>query len=334
MFVLYVKNDSCDPYFNLALEEYLFMQRQDLGPLFMLWQDIPVVVVGRNQNTREEINMEFTREKGIAVVRRLSGGGAVYHDLGNLNFTFILEQAERELDFARYTVPVIKALERMGITASFTGRNDLTIDGRKFSGNAQFRQRERVLHHGTLLFEVNLENMEQALAVAEDKISSHGVKSVRSRVSNIVEHLTVPFSLQQFKDLLREMVGEYYGLDGEYELKPDDIRAVEKLRLEKYCSWEWNYGHSPAYNIKRSRRFDWGKVDIYLEVQEGVIKEARIFGDFFSPGDIDELCRSLSGRPYRREAISRCLAGNRLKQYFPFISEEDFMGLIGVRHLP
>ncbi|MDD2511001.1 MAG: lipoate--protein ligase [Syntrophomonas sp.] len=329
--MLYVKNDSGDPYFNLALEEYLFMQRHDLGPLFMLWQDKPVVVVGRNQNTREEINMNFIREKGIAVVRRLSGGGAVYHDLGNLNFTYILEQAERELDFARYTVPVIKALEQMGITASFTGRNDLTIGGRKFSGNAQFRQRERILHHGTLLFEVNLENMEQALAVAEDKITSHGVKSVRSRVSNIVEHLNTPFTLQQFRELLIDAVREDYGLIGEYELKPDDIRAVEKLRLEKYCSWEWNFGHSPAYNIKRSRRFDWGKVDVFLEVQEGFIKEAHIFGDFFSPGDIDELCSSLSGRPYRSEAISHSLAGNRLEHYFPFMSEKDLMELMGVK---
>lgn len=328
--MLYVKNDSVDPYFNLALEEYLFMRRRDLGPLFMLWQDKPVVVVGRNQNTREEINREYLQEKSIAVVRRLSGGGAVYHDLGNLNFTFIMEQKERELDFVRYTAPVIKALERIGITAAFSGRNDLTIEGRKFSGNAQFRQKERVLHHGTLLYNVNLEEMERALMVDGEKFASHGVKSVKSRVTNIAEHLPVPYNFQQFKDLLKVMVGETFGSEGEYELKPEEIQVVEDLRRGKYCSWEWNFGHSPVYNIRRSHRFDWGNVDIFLEVREGVIKETRIFGDFFTPGDIDELSRSLSGLSYHREAIELSLAGNKLKEYFPFMGEEKFIGLLGI----
>lgn len=322
-------NPSTDPFFNLALEEYLLMNESDSNDYFLLWQDRPVVVVGRNQNTLEEINPEAVKSQGVEVVRRLSGGGAVYHDAGNLNFTFIVNEENRAgLDFARFTGPVIKTLARMGIKAENSGRNDITIGGRKFSGNAQCRFKHRLLHHGTLMFDCRIEDMVKVLNVSPDKIVSKGVKSVRSRVTNISEHLKQPVSLQEFKDLLVQTVRDEGYLQGERQLSKSELLAIKTLRQDKYISWDWVYGNSPPFNIQRKKTFPWGTVDLRLDIKNGLVAGCTVYGDFFSNRDVNELGRFLAGTPYRRPDIDQKLAAIDLYSYFPAANSGEIEGLI------
>jgi lipoate-protein ligase A len=317
-------NPSTDPFFNLALEEYFLTDEHHQEDIFMLWQDRPVVVVGRNQNTLQEINLEVVKGKGIAVVRRLTGGGAVYHDAGNLNFTFIVNDERRSgFDFARFTEPIIKTLAQMGIEAENSGRNDITIVGKKFSGNAQCRWKNRLLHHGTLMFDCQIEDMVEVLNVDQAKIISKGVKSVSSRVTNIREHLKQDVTMQQFKAVLLRTVKADGLLQNERQLSEDECLAVERLRQEKYMSWDWVYGHSPAFNVRRSRAFPWGTVEVGMYIENGLIKACRIYGDFFTNDDINELTSALQGLPYRTEEIMRQLKGMNLCSFFPAAQADE-----------
>ncbi|CFX18309.1 Lipoyltransferase/lipoate-protein ligase [Syntrophomonas zehnderi OL-4] len=328
--MIHLINPSTDPYFNLALEEYLLMNEFDLNDYFLLWQDRPVVVVGRNQNTLEEINLEAIRSQGVEVVRRLSGGGAVYHDEGNLNFTFIVNDENRSaFDFARFTEPVIETLDKMGIKAENSGRNDITIAGKKFSGNAQCRFKHRLLHHGTLMFDCRIEDMVKVLNVSPDKIVSKGVKSVRSRVTNISEHIKQPVSLEQFKDLLVQTVRDGGYLQGDRQLSKSELLEINKLRQKKYISWDWVYGNSPPFNIQRKKTFPWGTVDLRLDIKNGLIEKCKIYGDFFSNRDVTELGRDLTGTPYRQPDIDHKLAVMDLNSYFPAANPGEIEGLIG-----
>jgi len=192
----YIFNPSTDPHFNLALEEYVMTNCKDGETYFLLWQNEPSIIIGKHQNTVEEINSSFVKDNNIHVVRRLSGGGAVYHDLGNLNFTFIIGSGKEGMfDFGKFTQPIVKMLQSRGVNAELNGRNDLTIEGKKFSGNSQYIKNNRLLHHGTLLFNSNLEDVAKALMVSGEKIESKGVKSIRSRVTNILEHMADKISV-------------------------------------------------------------------------------------------------------------------------------------------
>lgn len=324
--MLEIINRSNDPYFNLALEEYLLKRRDIKEDVFLLWQNRPVVVVGKHQNTAEEINWEFIRRRGIEVARRISGGGAVYHDLGNLNFTFIVhEEPGLSPEFARYTAPVIKALELIGVKAENQGRNDIAIQGKKFSGNAQCRMHGRVMHHGTILFDSNLEDMQQALAVDPAKIASKGVKSVRSRVTNIKEHIMSPLTIAEFKDILSDAIDKNRECR---ELTLAEQSAAEALRDNKFRCWEWVYGFSPPFNVRKSQRFEWGGIDFRMEIKKGLVKECRIYGDFFAAGDISVIERQLTGLRYQGEDMRRTLESLNLPSYIPEAQAGDIIDLL------
>ncbi len=323
-----ITNSSHDPAFNLALEEYTVKKLLGSQSYFILWQNQPAVIIGRNQNTIEEINQAYIKDKGIRVVRRMSGGGAVYHDLGNINFSVVVNENGDFANFEKFTRPIIAALARIGIEAENNGRNDITIKGRKFSGNAQFKYKDRLLHHGTILFNSRLEDMAEALNPSEEKISSRGIKSVRSRVSNISEHLSVPVSVAEFKQILAEEVLGVDNSNKRYQLSDSDLQAVKDLRNNKYTAWAWNYGYSPAFNIRKSGTFPWGNIDIRLEVKRGLISGCRIYGDYFAAGDIEELEKALMGEFYREEDIKKCLVQLGLEQYLPHSNENEFTLLL------
>jgi len=323
-----IVNSSTDPYFNMALEEYIVKNMDGTQNFFMLWQNHPTVVVGRNQNTVEEINQPHIKEHGITVVRRLSGGGAVYHDHGNLNFTFVLNDNKDFANFQKFTRPVINALGRLGITAENNGRNDISIEGRKFSGNAQFKHKNRLLHHGTLLFNSNIEEMVQALNPSGAKISSKGIKSVRSRVTNICEHLFTPVSIEEFKQVLTEEVFREEHNNDSCQLSESDLQAINQLRNDKYATWAWVYGTSPPYNIRKTRSYSWGNVDIRLEVKRGSISGCRIYGDYFALGDITELESALVGTVYREEEVRTRLSAIDLYSFLPQSNDDELIDLL------
>ncbi len=326
--MLEIINNSNDPYYNLALEEYA-AKNIKVEALFIIWQNSPVVVIGNNQNTLEEVNMDFLKANDIAVVRRISGGGAVYHDLGNINFTFVAAQGkEVGFDFIRFTTPIIKTLDRIGIKAEHNGRNDITIAGRKFSGNAQFRHGNRVMHHGTLLYNVNLENMVGALNVSEEKIISKGVKSVRSRVTNIKEHLKQDLRVEEFKELLLENLRIEAKIDSVYELTADDLSIVQELYNTKYKSWDWNIGKSPDYNIKKQKRFAWGSIEFRFKLLDGIINNCKIYGDFFAARDISLLELEFIGITYEKAAIKSLFNKIEITDFLPNTNQDEILELI------
>ncbi|GAB1429096.1 lipoate--protein ligase [Aminivibrio sp.] len=322
----YIEGQSTDPAFNLAMEEHLYRTIDQGHPgYFLLWQNRPSIIVGRFQNTAQEVNRAFAEEHSIAVVRRISGGGAVYHDLGNINYTFILPNDEgNPFDFARHARPVVDALAALGVTAEFNSRNDLAIDGKKFSGSAQHMDRRRLLHHGTLLFDSDLSVLARALRVDEEKFTSKGFKSVRSRVTNILPCLPAPLSLQEFMGALRDSLS---GLEM-ISLTDDQRKAISALGDEKYASWEWNWGASPDFSERKVRRFSWGKVEALLDVKNGVIAQARFFGDFFGQEDREELELQLAGCPYREQDLRKRLEGFPLERFFRGVEREEFLAFL------
>ena len=313
-----------DPYFNLAAEEYA-MDRFDRD-VFMLWRNAPAIIVGRHQNTLAEINPDYVRERNLPVVRRLSGGGAVFHDLGNLNFTFIAGGADAhrtEVDFRRFTQPIIEALQQLGVDARFEGRNDLTIDGRKFSGNAEYVHRGRILHHGTLLFSARMADVAAALRPDPAKFADKAVKSVRSRVTNISEHLPRPMTVAAFRDYLMEYVMTGTPGAAAHAFTAEDLAAIDHLRDTKYATWEWNFGHSPRYNFSKRARTPGGTVEATIEVTDGIIRAAHFYGDYFTRGDPAELAAALVGTPHREDALRERLNTLAVERYFVNVTAED-----------
>ena len=324
--MFYLESPSRDPYFNLALEEYVFERMDKSKSYFMLWQNDNTIVVGKYQNTAEEIDQAYVDAHRIRVARRLSGGGAVYHDKGNLNFTFIVDRADAPgLNFKIFVEPVIQALARFGVHAAFTGRNDLTIDGMKFSGNAQYARRGRLLHHGCIMLDSNLTSVADALRVKEAKFASKAVKSVRSRVTTINAHAPAPISMEDFKGALKECAMA----SGELEpctLTEEDLAAIRKLRDEKYATWAWNYGCSPAYDMRREMKFPAGLVTAHLSAEGGKIKAVRFYGDFFG-GELGELEGAMAGLPLDGH-LTEALEALRVGDYMSGITAEELSRLL------
>lgn len=328
--MLFIDNKGItDPSINLAIEEHA-VKNLDINENYLLFYiNGPSIIIGKNQNTIEEINTEYVEDNNIKVVRRLSGGGAVYHDLGNLNYSFITkDDGDSFHNFKKFTEPVIKTLKQLGVEAELSGRNDIVVEGRKISGNAQFSTKGRMFSHGTLMLDSEIENVVSALKVKKDKIESKGIKSIRSRVANISEFLKEKISIEDFRMILLE--GIFGGKEHiqEYVLTEDDWDSIHRISKERYQNWDWNYGKSPKFNYQNSHRFPVGQIDVRLEVNKGVIENCKIFGDFFGVGDVADLEQKLVGIRYEKGEIDRIVEGIDIKHYFGNITKEDFANLL------
>ncbi|MCQ2283565.1 MAG: lipoate--protein ligase [Bacteroidales bacterium] len=317
-----------NPHFNLAVEEYLLTQTQD--DVFMLWQNDNSVIIGRHQNTLAEINLDFVEKENIVIARRLTGGGAVFHDLGNLNFSFIqnINPNEKEIDFVKYLQPIVDALQSLGVPAAFSGRNDLVIYDKKISGNAMVFYGNRVLEHGTLLFSTVQNNLAQALKVDPSKFNDKAVKSVRSRVTNISEYLPQPMTVLEFKDYLMDFILKQNQLKEVDGLSAEEQRIVSDLCENKFSTWEWNYGQSPKYAFDRKLRTKGGSVEAMMNVQNGRIADLRFFGDFFSRKNPEDLVRALIGVPHVESEIRAVLYQNPVEEYFNGATLEEILSLL------
>jgi lipoate-protein ligase A len=262
----------------------------------------------------------------VRVNRRYSGGGAVFHDLGNINFTFLTNKVENEgIDFKKFTMPIINALRELNINAEFSGRNDITIDGKKFSGNAQYYWKNRVLHHGTLLFSGNLTNLSAALNPKPIKFEDKGVKSVASRVTNISEHLPKPMTVLEFRDFLQSHFMKINGIDKAYEMSDKEIKEIQKLVDDKYTTWEWIFGNSPKYSFDNIKRFAGGTVEFNMEVDKGTIQAIRIYGDFFGERDVKELEEALIGVKHAEVEIKKALENYDIGKYIANVTLEELL---------
>ena len=325
--MLLIYNDSTNPAYNLAMEEYLLTRKRE--DIAMLWRNDNAVIIGRNQNAVEELNLEFIREKNVTVIRRMTGGGAVFHDLGNVNFTFIEPNQEDSFNnYARFTRPICGYLNTLGVDAQLSGRNDLTVEGMKISGNAQTVKNGRIMHHGTLLFSANMSDLAGALKPRPIKIESKGIKSIRSRVTNISAHLAAPMTVLEFLEGLKQYFLDTVPGISEYLLTSEDKAAADKLVEEKYGRWEWNYGQSPRYGFEKAKKFPAGLVEVKLEVENGVITAAKILGDFFGVNEVEGLEQRLIGIRHTGEDIRRALEPVDTQSFIYGVDKEDLAKLL------
>jgi lipoate-protein ligase A len=327
--LIYIENTSTDPHYNLAFEEYVFTQVAGDTPILLLWQNGPSVIVGRYQNTLEEINYDFIRENGVNVVRRNTGGGAVYHDLGNLNYSFVIPGVASRVDFKTFTTPIVKALQSQGIAAEQTGRNDILVDGFKFSGNAQQFSDGKLLHHGTLMFDVNIGDVANVLRVKPGKFKSKASKSVRSRITNLKPFFrgdTVPDTLA-FKALLLEWFRREYPVE-DLTLTKTQLKEIEALKDSKYATHTWNYGKSPKADIIRGDFFACGQVEFHFRIEDHKVKSLELTGDFFPSGDIEEFEAMFVGVDYDREALLEVLQRADLSKYLGNVTAEELADVI------
>ncbi len=312
-------------YENIAAEEYLLNNMEE--HIFLLYINAPCIIIGKNQNTYSEINQNYVRQHHLPVVRRMSGGGAVYHDLGNLNFCFIADNKGKEIDvvFREYTRPVLDVLHNLGVPAEFTGRNDLSVNEKKISGNAQYYTSSKVLHHGTLLYDSDIPSLAAALNVSEEKFVDKAVKSVRSRVGNIVDYLDKPLSIREFSKLITNHVMNTFSDCQAYSLTKKDINSIKSLAEEKYATHEWNYNAFSEFTYKNNFKCTGGNVELRLNLKDGIIKNINIYGDFFGKKDIKELENLLKDTSYDFSVIEKKLSSIDPDDYISGLSLPLFM---------
>lgn len=312
--------ESTEAAYNLALEEHLFTHLSPDHPgWFLLWQNAPSLIVGRHQNTQEEINSALVQRYALPVVRRQTGGGAVYHDLGNLNFSFLLPKHQGgKLDFARFLTPIMETLTFWGLKTEFTSRNDLTLAGLKISGSAQMRNAKGVLHHGTILVSMDLDMLGAVLTGSPDKYISKGISSVRSRVTNLDEHAPADFSMDMLKKKLFANCADSMG-----QVTEKDCAAARILAQNKYRAWSWNFGASPPFTHRWRQRFSWGALEACYSVRRGIITDCRLYGDYFSQSDVSEIEAKFKGLAYRLEDMQEALKNVDMTIYFNDCDNEE-----------
>lgn len=322
---------------NLATEEYLMYNRNFDEPLVLFYYEEPSIIVGRNQNTQEEVNQKFIDDNNIVVTRRRSGGGAVYHDLGNLCFSFVLDTKDAKFgDFKTFVSPIIEALHEMGATdAEVSGRNDMLVDGKKFSGSAMFKHDSKIYAHGTLMLDVDLDVVTKALNVPADKIASKGIKSVRSRVTNLKPYLNADYQnldIPEFRDTLLKNLFNVDDLaaikEHEVKITEDEEKQIQHIYDTVYNNWDWVYGTSPAFTVQKRQHFNSGTIDARLNVKDGIIENVTFFGDFFGPTEVTEVEERLNGIKYDRMSLNSVLEKIDLNQYFLGITKEELLDLL------
>ena len=333
--MLFVPNENNDPRINLAIEIFLLQEMKVDEPILLFYINEPSIIIGRNQNTIEEINKDYVDAHGIHVVRRFSGGGAVYHDFGNLNFSFIMpDDGNSFRDFEKLTKPIVQALHEMGVEgAQLKGRNDLVIDDMKFSGNAMYATNGRMFAHGTIMFDSDINEVVNALKVRKDKIESKGIKSIRSRVTNIKPFLPKDKQDMTTEAFREEILLKIFGVDSvdqvkTYTLTEEDWVKINEISDKYYRNWDWNYGKSPAFDIELRKRFPIGSIEVRFNVQEGKITEAKIYGDFFGLGDIADVEQAFIGTRYDKSALKDVIDQIDVKKYFGNITPEDLLELV------
>ncbi|SFM61106.1 lipoate-protein ligase A [Algoriella xinjiangensis] len=322
-----IDSPSHDAYFNIALEEYL-LYKYPTEDIFLLYINAPSIIVGKFQNTLAEINLDYVNAQQIKVVRRMSGGGAVYHDLGNLNFSFhTLLGLNDFMDFSKFTAPVIKVLNSLDVPAKLEGRNDLLVDGKKFSGNAKLAKNGKMIQHGTILFNSDMSVLGDALKMNPLKYVDKAIKSNRARVTNLIDYFPTEISTDELKELLVEEMLENNENAIIYQLTTEDLAGIADLIKEKYQTWDWNFGFSPKYNFKNAKKIPAGFIEIHLDVEKGIIEKVKIFGDFFASNPIEELEEQLVGKKHELAEIERVLASNDLTNYFGKVTIEEILAL-------
>ncbi len=322
--MLCIISPSNDPYFNLASEEYLLKNIQE--DVFLLYINRPSIVVGKHQNTLAEINYNFVQEKGITVARRISGGGTVFHDLGNLNFAFISSGKEGALvDYRKHTSPIIEALGTMGLDVRLGKRNELMLGDKKISGTASHVYKRRVLHHGTLLFSSTMRDLSNALKVEPDKFNDRSVKSVRSSVTNIQDHLVDKMDLTGFQNRILGHIFNTNDLATSYSYNGQDMKEIQKLHDSKFSTWEWNFGYSPRYEFSRTIKLKTGTVGLQMNVEKGIIQEVHFEGEFISPKDIHTLEDVLVGTIHDPATLRKRLSGIQVEDYITGLGNEELL---------
>ena len=323
----YLKNPSTNPYYNMAFDEYCLESLPIDEPVFFLWQNRPAVIVGYNQEVNTEVNLDYLKEKGIDLVRRVTGGGAVYHDLENLNYTIVGRSEDLERDYPEYAALMMKALQALGVPATLSGRNDILVEGKKVSGFAKRVCKNRLMVHGTLMYNVDVDVLTHVLNPSTTKLQSKGIASVRSRVTNLCNYLPELSDIQAFKNRLEEILSNNYS-DAEYKLSETDLAHIQQLTDEKFATWEWNYGRSPKATLVHSARLACGTVEIHLTLAENRIASCRFEGDFLGNLPASDVEKALTGIPYEVNEIRKCLSKLEISRYFDRVSADNLLEMM------
>ena len=323
----YIKNPSTNPYYNMAFDEYCLESLPMDEPVFYLWQNRPAVIVGFNQEVNTEVNLDFLKENGIDLVRRVTGGGAVFHDLGNLNYTIVGRSEDLERDYPEYASIMAKALQSLGVPATLSGRNDILVEGRKVSGFAKRVCKNRLMVHGTLMYNVDVDVLTKVLNPSNTKLQSKGIASVRSRVANLCDYLPEIPNIQTFSNRLEEILS-CNNADTEYQLSDTDLTNIQLLTDKKFATWEWNYGRSPKATLTHSSRLACGTVEIHLTLTENRISSCRFGGDFLGNLPATDLESALIEVIYDTENIEKRLSSFTISDYFDGVTVEELIKLI------